>query len=403
MIESLIRIGKERGASDVHLEAGQAPVFRIRGELARIGDPLRAEDLEHEARHFLGRSWDSFVDQRSWDFSRTISGVRCRFNVFHTTRGISFSIRLLSSFRGSIRDCNLHPDLKRFTQAETGLVIVSGPTGSGKSTTLAALIEEINGSERANILTIEKPIEYFYPSRQSLVRQREIPRHSPSFEQAIMDSMREDPDVLVIGEMREPEVMRLTLNAAETGHLVLATMHSSTCAEAISRLCMSFPAELQPSIRNQIADCLIGVICQRLHYLPQLQIRVPVLEILTASTAVKSSIRTGNFSQLISCLQTGGEDGMFSFERYRSWVDQKKDWIKPAQATPHVSDAGESTTLEPIERTRSQILQKGSSRGRVERTSSERPSVRRSGSHEIEAEDLDLEALARQIAGDEEE
>jgi twitching motility protein PilT len=397
MIETLVRIGKEKGASDLHLDAGSSPVFRVRGELLRIGEPVTGAQLEAEAQALLGRGWDRFMEQKSVDLSKTISGVRCRFNVFQTVRGVSFAIRLLSSFRGSIRDCNLHPDLKRLIQAETGLVIVSGPTGSGKSTTLAALIEELNGSDRLNIITIEKPIEYYDPSRQSFIRQREIPRHSPSFEQAIMDSMREDPDVLVIGEMREPEVMRLTLNAAETGHLVLATMHSSTCAEAISRLCMSFPAEIQPSIRSQIADCLVAVVCQRLHYLPHLQIRVPVLEILTASSAVKGSIRAGNFSQLISCLQTGAEDGMFSFERYRTWMDQKKDWVKPSQATPHSLEPTSSPELETIPEKRIPPVKRGNT-GLIERAS-----IPASSRIEINPHEDDLEALARQIAGDSEE
>src|SRR5208283_3654889 len=134
----------------------------------------------------------------------------------------------------------------------------SGPTGSGKSTTLAALIEEINATRARHIVTLESPLEYLFTNRRSFIRQREVPAHAPSFEQGIADALRENPDVLVIGEMRTPEVMRLTLDAAETGHLVLATMHSATCAEALTRLCMSFPADIQPSIRAQLADCLVG-------------------------------------------------------------------------------------------------------------------------------------------------
>ncbi|NDF16151.1 hypothetical protein EB061_12670, partial [bacterium] len=371
-------------------------------ELVRIGEPPRADVLEDVARTVLGRAWEEFSIRRSADLSRTVSGVRCRFNLFQTLRGISFSIRLLSSFRGSFRDCNLHPDLKKLLGQETGLIIVSGPTGSGKSTTLAAIIEELNTSERLNIITIEKPIEYYYPSRQSFIRQREIPRHSPGFEQAIMDSMREDPDVLVIGEMREPEVMRLTLNAAETGHLVLATLHSSTAAEAISRLCMSFPAEIQPAIRAQIADCLVAVICQRLHYVPSHQIRVPVLEILTANPAVKSSIRSGNLSQLVSCIQTGAEDGMFSFERYRSWVDQKKDWIRPGQAAPMGQDPAEAEPERVSEAFNPPVTRRPVREAPRAGPPRNPPSPVRPASNRIEIDprEDDLESLARQIAGD---
>ena len=135
--------------------------------------------------------------------------------------------------------------------------MVCGPTGSGKSTTLAARIEEVNLARACNIITLESPLEYIYTNRRSYIRQREIPTHSPSFEQAIIDSLRENPDVMVVSEMRSPDVMRLTLNAAETGHLVLATMHSSNCAEAVTRLCMSFAPEIQSSVRAQLADCLV--------------------------------------------------------------------------------------------------------------------------------------------------
>ena len=177
------------------------------------------------------------------------------------------AVRLLSSFQNNLRACNLHPDLKRLTEMTTGLIVISGPTGSGKSTTLAALVEEINSSSARHIIAIESPLEYVFTNRRSFIRQREVPTHSPSYEQALVDALRENPDVLVIGEMRTPEVMRLTLSAAETGHLVIATMHSATCAEALTRICMSFPAEIQGGIRAQLADCFVGVVCQRLEFL----------------------------------------------------------------------------------------------------------------------------------------
>src|SRR6201999_1584650 len=184
------------------------------------------------------------------------------------------------------------------------------------------------------IVTLESPLEYVFTNRRSYVRQREIPTHSPSFEQAIVDALRENPDVLVISEMRTPEVMRLTLSAAETGHLVLATMHSATCAEALSRLCMSFPAEIQSSIPAQLADCFVGIICQRLEFLAEARLRVPVCEILLPSAASRGTIRGGQFSQIANVLQTGGEQGMSNFDRYERWVAQKKDWVQPTQAAP---------------------------------------------------------------------
>ena len=330
-----IRKGRELGASDLHMEADTAPVARIRGQLSPIGSPVTGTLIAQAARELLGsEGWSQFMARGSADLSRTMAGVRCRINIFQTLRGVAMAVRLLSSFQNNLRACNLHPDLKKLTDATTGLIVVSGPTGSGKSTTLAALVEEINSSSARNIIAIESPIEYVFTNRRSFIRQREVPTHSPSYEQALIDALRENPDVLVIGEMRTPEVMRLTLNAAETGHLVIATMHSATCGEALTRMCMSFPAEIQGGIRAQLADCLVGLVCQRLDFLSEFKLRVPVCEILLPSAASKGTIRGGQFSQIANVLQTGGEAGMWNFDRYERWIAQKKDWVQPTLAPP---------------------------------------------------------------------
>jgi len=335
-LQAWIKKGRELGASDVHLEAGTAPVARIRGELLAIAEPLPAAYVEQISQSLLGaEAWEQFAARGSADVSLATGGVRCRINVFRTIRGVAVAIRLLSPAVSGLRACNLHPQLSRLVEATTGLVVVSGPTGSGKSTTLAALIEEINSSRARNIITLESPLEYVFANRRSFIRQREIPTHSPSFEQAIIDALRENPDVLVIGEMRTPEVMRLTLNAAETGHLVLATLHSATCIEALSRICMSFAAEIQGSIRAQLADCLVGVICQRLDYLEAQQLRIPRCEVLLANIAAKGTIRSGQLSQIANVIQAGGEDGMWTFDRYQRWIEQKKDWMRPASSATH--------------------------------------------------------------------
>ena len=323
------------GASDLHLEAETPVLVRVRGDLQAAGGSVGGGTLAQVGRELLGAErWAHFQERGSADLSETIAGVRCRINFFHTVRGMAAAIRLLSPVIKDLRACNLHPDIRKFIEASAGLIIISGPTGSGKSTTLAALIEEINSTRARNIISLESPVEYLFANRQSFIRQREVPTHSPSFEQGITDALRENPDVLVISEMRTPEVMRLTLDAAETGHLVLATMHSATCAEALNRVCMSFPSDIQPSVRAQLADCLVAVCCQRLDYLSAQRLRVPRCEILLPSSGARGTIRAGNLSQLTNVLQSGGEEGMWTFERYQRWMEQVPDWVRPPASTP---------------------------------------------------------------------
>ena len=335
MFQQWISKARELGASDLHAEGDGPLVVRVRGRLQPLGETASAVDLQRTAEQLLGADGRAGLSSRgSADISLEVAGTRCRINFFRTIRGIALAVRLLAPSIKDLKSCNLHPDLRRLTEPTTGLVVISGPTGSGKSTTLAALIEEINATQARNIITLESPLEYLHTNRQSFIRQREIPTHSPSFEQAITDALRENPDVLVISEMRTPEVMRLTLSAAETGHLVLATMHSATCAEALTRVCMSFPAEIQGSIRAQLADCLVGVLCQRLDFLNSWRLRVPRCELLLASTSAKGTIRAGTFSHLANVIQSGGEEGMWSFDRYGRWMDQRTDWVHADPAAP---------------------------------------------------------------------
>lgn len=329
-LKDWIQKGRELGASDLHLESGTPLVARIRGDLAAIGEPIPAQHIIDVGQELLGgEAWAQFLERGSADVSVAAAGMRCRMSLFRTIRGIAIAVRLLAPSVNDLRACNLHTDLRRLIEAESGLAVISGPTGSGKSTTLAALIEEINTSRARNIITLESPLEYVFTNRRSFIRQREIPTHSPTFEQAVIDALRENPDVLVMSEMRTPEVIRLTLNAAETGHLVLATMHSASCAEALSRICMSFPAEIQGSIRAQLADALVGVVCQRLDFIPSHHLRIPRCEMLLASSAVKGTLRAGQLSQIPNVILAGGEDGMWTFDRYQRWMEQKTDWVHP--------------------------------------------------------------------------
>jgi twitching motility protein PilT len=350
-LESLIANAQEQGASDLHLEAGLAPALRIRGTLRSAGEPIAAQTLLGFAREIIGEAhWPHFLERRSADLSKTIQGVRCRINVLQTSRGVGFAIRLLASFQATVEKLNLHPDLKKLVTHPHGLILVSGPTGSGKSSTLAALIQEINLTDSRHIVTIESPIEYTFRPRRAYIRQREVGRDTPSFEQALLDALREDPDVLMVGEMREPETMRLTLNASETGHLVMATVHSSTCAEALQRVAAAFPAEIQAGVCAQLADCLLAVISQRLHFRPDLNIRVPECEVLMATHAVKNFIRNRDFFKIISALETGADHGMWSFQRYRNWLDGRKNWHIPGESpdTPDTEPADTPPAVTPL-------------------------------------------------------
>ena len=349
-LEALVGSAAANGASDLHLESGLPAAIRVRGALRTVGEPLSSKILFETAHTVIGEAqWPQFLERRSFDLSKAIHGVRCRFNIFQTSRGIGFAIRLLSSFQATIEKLNLHPDLKKLISATHGLILVSGATGSGKSSTLAALIQEINLTETRHIVTIESPIEYTFRPRRAYIRQREVGRDTPSFEQALLDALREDPDVLMVGEMRDPETMRLTLSASETGHLVLATVHSSTCAEALQRVVSAFPAEIQSSVASQLADCLVAVISQRLRFRQDLSIRVPECEILMATHAVKNFVRNRDFFKLSTSLETGAEHGMWTFQRYRNWLDNRTGWAMPGQGaeTPD-NEPAESPAPGPV-------------------------------------------------------
>jgi twitching motility protein PilT len=348
-VEPLVKAARARGASDLHIQPGCPLVARIRGELERIGDVPAAADTRAMAESLLAReAWTSFLERRSADFSRSLAGVRCRINMHFSSQGIGLAIRLLARAIPTIETLNLHPDLRDLIRHEHGLVLVSGATGCGKSSTLAALIQEINVSERRHVITLEDPIEYSLHSQRCFIRQREVGTHTPSFQQGLLDALREDPDVLMVGEMRHPDVMRLTLNFAETGHLVFATVHSANTTEALQRVAMSFPPESQSVVCAQLADSLVAVIAQRLIYHADLKIRIPECEIMTGSLPVKNLVRQGHFYKLESAaLVTGAKDGMYTFERYQAWIQGRTRWHLPSDARDDLVEATTEAVAEP--------------------------------------------------------
>jgi len=333
-LTSLVEAAYAAGASDLHLEPGLPPAFRVDGRLQLQSGPLTPETLRGMAREAAGTSWEQFAEARSLDLSRKLAGVRCRINVLQSRRGLGLAIRLLRPTVASLDALNLHPSLKELAALPHGLVLVSGPTGSGKSSTIAALVQEINATRTEHILTLEQPVEYWMRPQRSFIRQREVGRDTPSFEQGLLDALREDPDVIVVGEMRRPETMRLTLDAAETGHLVFTTVHASTVAEALHRVIAAFPAEARDGVRAQLAGAIAAVVCQRLTYRPDLGIRVPECAILRANDAARGSIRQGTLTQLPTILETGANHGSWTADRYRRWLEGRARFHVPSRRAP---------------------------------------------------------------------
>lgn len=335
MIEALIQRAHAAGASDLHLEPGLPAAVRVDGRLQRSGSPITAQQTRELARRLIPDSeWPRFLERRSYDLSQRIAGVACRINLLQSLRGVGLAVRLLSGGQPSLARLNLHPDLEGLVAVRHGLVLVVGTTGSGKSSTLAALIQELDRPPARHVLTLEEPVEYRLRTQHAFVRQREVGRHTPSFEQGLLDAMREDPDVILVGEMRRARTMQLTLDAAETGHLVLASMHAGSVSEALQRLISSFPPESQAGVRVQLASSLVGVVAQRLVRRPNLDFRVPECQILRTTTAIRAIIREGQLHKIEQLMEIGAQDGQWSWERYRRWLGGRGSFVRPRIQPP---------------------------------------------------------------------
>ncbi|MCA9730136.1 MAG: type IV pilus twitching motility protein PilT [Candidatus Eisenbacteria bacterium] len=304
---------KEQGASDLHISTGAPPMLRIHGEIHPIDYPeLEGEQARQLLYELMTPDQKSlFHRDRDIDFGYEVPGeVRVRCNLYEQLKGISGAFRLLPSQIFTIEQLGLPDQVQRFCDLEKGLVVVTGPPGSGKSTTLAAILNHINQNQRKHVLTIEDPVEYVHPNLKCLFNQREVGRSARSFAAALRAALREDPNIILVGEMRDLETMHLALTAAETGQLVLATLHTQSASQTVDRIINAFPEDQQAQIRVMLSESLKGVVAQRLVRKASGDGRVAALEILFCNTAISSLIRERKTFQIPSVMQTSRRDGM---------------------------------------------------------------------------------------------
>ncbi|CAA6817949.1 MAG: Twitching motility protein PilT [uncultured Thiotrichaceae bacterium] len=316
-ITQLLAFGVKNKASDLHLSAGLPPMIRVDGDMRRINMP----ELEHKDVHDM--VYDIMNDnqrrdlEEKWetDFSFELPGVaRFRVNAFNQNRGAAAVFRTIPSEILTLEAINAPPILKKLSMKPRGLVLVTGPTGSGKSTTLAAMIDYKNATEHGHILTIEDPIEFVHESKKSLVNQREVHRDTQGFDAALRSALREDPDTILVGEMRDLETIRLALSAAETGHLVFGTLHTTSAPKTIDRIVDVFPAAEKEMVRSMLSESLQAVISQSL--LKKVGGgRVAAHEIMIGTRAIRSMIRENKIAQMKSTLQTSSGEGMQTLDQ----------------------------------------------------------------------------------------
>ncbi|HYM81971.1 MAG TPA: type IV pilus twitching motility protein PilT [Candidatus Limnocylindria bacterium] len=316
-IDAILKLVKDQGASDLHMTTGAPPIVRINGAIT----PIPHEEITREINELLlfelmdPVTRARFDRNKDVDFSYEVPGVvRVRCNIYEQSKGVAGAFRILPSQILSLEQLGLPPTVLRLTDLNRGLVLVTGPPGTGKSSTLAAMVDHINRTVAKHILTIEDPIEYRHHNRKALVTQREVGRNTPSFAQALRGALREDPDVILVGEMRDPETMQLAITAAATGQLVFATLHTMSAAQTVDRILDSFEGEKQVQIRIMLAESLRGVLAQRLLRRQDGRGRLLALEILITNGAVASLIREKKTFQLTTVIQTGKREGMQSFD-----------------------------------------------------------------------------------------
>lgn len=318
-VNDLLRIVIEQGASDLHLTSGTAPVIRMNGKLVRLDQfPVLDGSVIRQLVYSIltQRQRERFEDELELDLSYSIPGqARFRVNVYLQKDSPGAAFRLIPAQIKTIRELGIPNQVERFARLPRGLVLVTGPTGQGKTTTLASLVDLINREKDVHIVTIEDPIEFVHTHKRAIVNQREVGSDTQSFARALRHALRQDPDVILVGEMRDLETISIALTAAETGHLVFATLHTQDASQTVDRVIDVFPPHQQEQVRVQLAGALQGIMTQQLLPTRDGKGRVPAVEILFATAAVRNLIREGKTHQIPSMLQAGGKAGMQTMDQ----------------------------------------------------------------------------------------
>ncbi len=332
----------ERGFSDLHIVGDQPLACRRDGQVFFQQQVLSAQYVDVLVENLLdARQKRRLREHWSTDLALSIGGRRVRINVFSSHRGASLAIRFLPNSVPDFDTLNLHPSLRDFCGLKSGLLLICGSTGSGKTTTIAALINEINNARACHVVTLEDPIEYIFTSKKAFIEQRELGKHFHSYQQGLLDVLRQAPDVVVVGEMRAPKTIQLALDAAESGHLVITTMHAGSHEEALHRMCNLTGSDGNEHTRLQIAHSLAGIIIQQLAYMPRLRYSVPLLSVLRNTRAIANIIREDKLSQLAGYLQSCKDKGMFTFASYRDeYLAARRKFTPPQPRMPEPDASG---------------------------------------------------------------
>lgn len=326
-LNELLELSIKEDASDLHISPGLPPILRVQGDLMRMEklpvlDAATTKQLIYKALD--EKQIKALESELELDFAVMLpNGSRFRVNAFHQMYGIAASFRMIPSKTPTLDELEMPPIFKQLLELPNGLILVTGPTGSGKSTTLAAMVDYLNSNFNFHIITVEDPIEFTHQSKKSLINQRQVHRDTHDFNLALRAALREDPDVILVGEMRDLETIRLALTAAETGHLVMGTLHTSSAPRTVNRIVDVFPAGEKNIIRNLLSESLQGVICQSLVKKASGG-RVAAFEIMLGTPAIRNLIREDKIAQMYSSIQTGSELGMCTLDQYLQGLVKKQ-------------------------------------------------------------------------------